>query len=145
SVSGVVAASTAAPPADRVRGSLDLRVFDAGGLLSTPFDHERGTVTVAGRYGYPGPLLGLLQDEVSLQYWDYQGRIEHTLGPGRFTLALFGSNDVLERREQTFGPEGARPQRLVLYFHRADLRWQGGVGKGRLFLGLGAGLDRTTT
>jgi hypothetical protein len=145
SVSGVVAASTAAPPADRVRGSVDVRVFDAGGLLSTPFDGKRGTVTVAGRYGYPGPLLGLLQDEVKLQYWDYQGRIEHSLGPGRLTLALFGSNDRLDRAKDGYMPSVDKQAYLALGFHRADLRWQGPLGRGRLLLALGAGLDSTTT
>ena len=34
------------------------------------------TVTAAGRYGYPGFLLGLATDQVSLSYWDYQLRLD---------------------------------------------------------------------
>jgi hypothetical protein len=57
SVAGLVAAATAPPPADRPHGSADVRLFDAGGIITTPIDGGRGTVAVAGRYGYPAALL----------------------------------------------------------------------------------------
>ncbi len=51
------------------------------------------TVTAAGRYGYPGFLIGLATNEVSLSYWDYQlrldggsGLLRSTNGEGRLTL-----------------------------------------------------------
>jgi hypothetical protein len=36
-VGGVVAAETRAPPEDRVHAEADVRLYDAGGLLSVPF------------------------------------------------------------------------------------------------------------
>jgi hypothetical protein len=145
SVAGLVAASTATPPNDRLRGSLDLRIYDVGGLLSSPFDGGRGTATVAGRFGYPGAVLSQISEDLSLQYWDYQARLDHPLGPGAFTLLLLGSYDSFERKEDFgFGGEPGEKVRLALSFHRADLRWSAALGRGRLFAALGAGFDRTS-
>jgi hypothetical protein len=69
--------------------SADVRLFDAGGIAAAPFDQGRGTVAVAGRYSYTGLLLSAFSSEYSLDYWDYQLRIEHRLGPGRLTLFAF--------------------------------------------------------
>jgi hypothetical protein len=145
-VGGLVAASTAAPPTDRAHGSADVRLFDAGGIVTVPFDGGRGTVAVAGRYGYPGALLTALDDNISLQYWDYQARADHDLGPGRLTLFAFGSFDALTSSSSPLSSSSefaAQEQKLVLTFHRVDLHWAGAMGAGRLRAGLAAGLDRT--
>ena len=60
-VSGIVAARTVAPPADRVHASADVTVYDAGGIVTAPWDGGRGTVAVAARYSYTGALFSLLQ------------------------------------------------------------------------------------
>jgi hypothetical protein len=135
-VSGVVAASTAAPKPDRVRGSADVRLFDAGGIVAAPFNEGRGTVAVAGRYSYTGLLFSLLSPDYTLRYWDYQARIDHALGPGRLTLFTFGSSDVLANK--SFADTNAE-----IRFHRLDLRWQGRVGPGRLLVGNAVGLDQS--
>jgi hypothetical protein len=135
-VSGVVAASTAAPRPDRVRGSADVRLFDAGGIVTTPFNEGRGTVAVAGRYSYTGLLFSLLSPDYTLRYWDYQARIDHALGPGRLTLFTFGSSDVL--RNKSYAETNAE-----IRFHRVDLRWQGRVGPGRLLVGNAVGIDQS--
>jgi hypothetical protein len=135
-VSGVVAATTAAPRPDRVRGSVDVRLFDAGGIIATPFNEGKGTVAVAGRYSYTGLLFSLLSPDYTLRYWDYQARIDHTLGPGRLTLFTFGSSDTLANK--AFADTNA-----AILFHRADLRWQGRVGPGRLLVGTAVGLDKS--
>jgi hypothetical protein len=144
-VAGLVSASTAAPPTDRAHGSADLRLFDAGGILTTPIDGGRGSLAVAGRYGYPGALITLLQQDVQLQYWDYQGRFDHTLGPGRFSLFAFGSYDSLATQPPTPNDEPSRSERLALYFHRLDARWTGSAGRGRLTARLALGVDATET
>ena len=53
-MSGIVAANTATPPTDRLHVSADVRLFDAGGIVASPFDDGKGTVAVAGRYSYTG-------------------------------------------------------------------------------------------
>ena len=135
-VSGVVAASTASPKPDRVRGSVDVRLFDAGGIVTTPFNEGRGTVALAGRYSYTGLLFSLLSPDYTLRYWDYQGRIDHALGPGRLTLFAFGSSDILANK--SYAETNAE-----IRFHRMDLRWQGKVGPGRLLVGNAVGLDQS--
>jgi len=34
---------------------------------------------VGGRFSYTGAVLSLIVPEVTLHYWDYQGRVRHTL------------------------------------------------------------------
>jgi hypothetical protein len=146
SVAGLVAAATAPPPADRPHGSADVRLFDAGGIVTTPIDGGRGTVAVAGRYGYPAALLNALQEDVRLQYWDYQVRVDHGLGGGRLTLFAFGSYDSLVTHETPVEGEPPRDSgRLVLTFHRLDARRAGGLAGGRLNARLGVGVDDTET
>jgi len=133
-VSGVVSATTADPKPDRVRGSVDVRLFDAGGIVSTPIDEGQGTITLAGRYSYTGLLFSLVSPEYTLGYWDYQARFDHRLGPGTFTAFAFGAHDVLGHKE--YDDTSAQ-----IDFHRLALRWRGAVGPGRLEAGLALGLD----
>ena len=142
---GIVAATTVSPPPDRLRGNIDVRLYDVGVMLSTPIDGDAGTVTAAGRYAYPGALLALLNEDVALQYWDYQLRVDHRLGPGRATLFAFGSYDRLET-DRSYGPNGedlGLRNKLVLMFHRLDLRWRGPVGGGWLSAGVAGGFDKS--
>jgi len=147
-VSGVVAANTATPSTDRLHVSADMRLFDAGGIAASPFDGGKGTVAVAGRYSYTGVLLSAFSNAYSLDYWDYQVRIQHTLGPGSLTLFAFGSGDSLEQKnpdKTDYGfvgqPQLMQPGLAKLMFHRAQLRWDGAVAGGRLTVALVAGLD----
>lgn len=135
-VSGVVAATTATPKPDRVRGSADLRLFDAGAIIATPINGGEGTVMVGGRYSYTGLIFSALSPEYTLSYWDYQGRLDHRLGPGTFTVFAFGSHDHLGHK---LYPE----TEVQIDFHRLDLRWQGAVGPGRLLGGLALGMDKS--
>jgi hypothetical protein len=134
-VSGIVAASTAPPKPDRVRGSADVRLFDAGGIVATPWNEGRGAVAVAGRYSYTGLLLSRLSPDYTLRYWDYQVRADHTLGSGKLTLFSFGSGDLLGNKQD-------EQSNAEIYFHRLDLRWEGGVGPGRLLAATAVGSDR---
>ena len=45
-------------PAPTLHGVANLRLIDAGALVESPVGSGRGRVLVAGRYGYPGPILG---------------------------------------------------------------------------------------
>jgi hypothetical protein len=149
--SGVVSATTATPPADRVHGSVDVRLFDAGGIVTTPFDRGRGSVAVAGRLSYTGLIFGAISPDLKFTYWDYQVRIEHTLGPGKLSLFAFGSGDYLRGSGNAalfgVGPNDAPDQPSVadLSFHRAELRWDGHLLGGRLQLSALGGHDSSFT
>ena len=133
-VSGAVAADLGAPPNDLWHASVDLRLYDVGGLVTTPFDDGRGTLAIAGRYSYTGALVSLLFSGVQLGYADYQVRMEHPFAGGRLTLLAMGSADELALRVNQVG-DGA------LQFHRLDLRWDHALGPGRLRLRGALGTD----
>ena len=116
-VSGAVAADTAAPPNDVARFTADLRLYDAGALVTTPWDGGRGTVAVAARYAYTGLIVSRLFGDVDFGYADYQLRADHTLAGGRATLLALGSFDHLDIKDQSIG-------NASLNFHRLDLRWE---------------------
>src|SRR5262249_10450460 len=87
------------PPATRFHGEANVRLFDAGALVESPFENGKGTALAAGRYGYPGLLLSLLAPDTHLQYWDYQTRVTWDLGKGeRLGVFAFGSFDALSER-----------------------------------------------
>ncbi len=149
--SGVVAADTTTPPADRLHVSADVRLFDAGGIVAMPFDQGKGTLAVAGRYSYTGFILSAFSNAYSLDYWDYQLRADHTLGPGKLTLFAFGSGDSLRQKnpDQTdWGfpnqPTSLDPGLARLSFHRAQLRWDGQLARGRFSVAVVGGIDDST-
>jgi hypothetical protein len=137
-VSGVVTSETVSPPSDLAHGSVDVRVYDAGALVTTPFDGGRGTVAIAGRYSYTGQLARLFFSDVKFGYGDYQVRVDHPLGGGRFTALALGSADELSVRQR-------RPGDGSLQFHRLDLRWDRPIGPGRLRLRSVLGSDWAST
>jgi hypothetical protein len=150
-VSGIVATQTATPATDRLHVSADVRLFDAGGIVATPFDHGKGTVAVAGRYSYTGYLLSAFSNAYSLDYWDYQIRADHTLGPGKVTFFAFGSGDQLRQKNPDrtdWGfvgePNPIAPGSAKLSFHRAQLRWDGQIAAGRLTSAVVGGIDDST-
>lgn len=101
-------------PDDTIHGELEWRVIDLQAMLDVPSDDTR--LTVAGRYGYPGLLLTLLQEGAVLDYWDYQMRLSQRLSSrDRVVLTVFGSFDVA-------GDKNNPDDRLVLQFHRAETR-----------------------
>ena len=97
-VSGAVSAETAAPPHDIARFTADVRLYDAGGLATTPWDGGRGTVAVAARYAYTGLIVSRLFGNVDFGYADYQLRVDHTLA-GRARDAA-GARIVRSARHQ---------------------------------------------
>lgn len=132
---GIVSARSLPPPNDRARASVDVRLYDAGGMVSTPVDEGRGTLLLAGRYSYTGPILSLFSD-TNLGYADYQLRFDHRLGAGQATVFALGSFDDLS--------SDTDPNLdAVQQFHRVDLRWAGRLGRGRLETALAFGYDRT--
>lgn len=151
---GAVIASETRTPPDRVTGEANVRLYDAGGLISTPFAKNRGKVAVAGRYSYTGLIVSQLSD-VTLGYWDYQLLASYALGP-KDTLSVlsFGAYDFLsgstmETDEDDPEPE---PQDAEVFdedagtateFHRASLRYDHRTGEnGKIRLSATLGEDR---
>src|SRR2546421_8717473 len=62
-VAGGVSARTLAPPADRVRASADVRLYDAAAIATSGFDDACGAVAAAARYSYTGALFSLLSSD----------------------------------------------------------------------------------
>ena len=139
-VSGIIAARTVAPPADRVHASADVTGFDAGGIVTAPWDGGRGTVLVAARYSYTGALFSALQNDTVLRYGDYQLRVDHPFAGGQATLFAFGALD-----DVGWTNLGATQEYGALQFHRLDLRWRRALGGGRLLVGLTGGADWATS
>ena len=135
-VSGIMAARTVAPPADRVHASADVTDFDAGGIMTAPWDGGRGTVLVAARYSYTGALFSALQNDTILRYGDYQLRVDHPFAGGQTTLFAFGALDDIGWTNLVSTKDYG-----ALQFHRVDLRWRRAIGGGRLLVGATGGAD----
>ncbi len=135
---GVVSAVTRAP-ATRPRGEANLRVFDAGALVESPFAEGRATALVGARYSYTAGILSLVSPEIDLDYRDYQARLTYDLSQTeRLSFMGFGAYDLLTTREQGF--------EKVLFgaeFYRATLGYTREDALGRLRVQLTPAYDRT--
>lgn len=154
-VGGLVTAQTRSPPEDRVRGTVDARLFDAGVLVSSPFPDRNGGAAAAFRYSYTGALLSLLRNDVALSYWDYQVRVGRRVRGWQLTLLVLGSGDDLRYHPSVFVAGGSgtdsdnlndryQDQQYALRFHRASLRASRPLGGGQLTLQLAVGSDTAT-
>src|SRR6185312_12573596 len=139
---GAVIAGQTRPPAPVLHGEANLRVFDAGALAEAPFQDGRGSFLLAGRYGYPGPVLGAITPAIKLGYWDYQGRVTWRL-TDRDTLGLFafGSHDYLGTASIENGQTGPIVEQLASDFHRLDLRYDHALAAGNLRIAATLGHD----
>lgn len=142
---GAVLAGRTREPASAPRGEANLRLVDAGALVEAPFAEGRGNALVAGRYGYPGPIIGLFTDDMAVGYWDYQARGSWRLD-GRNTVGLFafGGHDYLATRSPSGDPEASKQlqEQFVSDFHRLDLRYDHATEDGHFRLALTGGYDR---
>ncbi len=120
---GVVAASARRFDHDRVHGEVDLRAIDVSGLLNTPLPKE-GSMTFAGRYGFPNLILGAIDVDADVNYWDYQYRTGVAMSPrSRFEMVALGGAD-----SSIF--DSLNPDETLafdLQFHRVDARFLGKV------------------
>jgi TonB dependent receptor/Gram-negative bacterial TonB protein C-terminal/TonB-dependent Receptor Plug Domain len=142
---GIIDGRTARAPASRLV-DVDANLLQVGGLVRQPIGPT--TVSVAARYGYPGLLLSLVNDDVSLSYWDYQLRVDGGTKKSGWTVFAFGANDVLKTRAATSDPEAPKPElqtTLDLGFHRLDLRYHHSIGDFTVVPRLVLGYDRSIT
>lgn len=88
----IVEGRTVSPVAD-LRGEASVRLFDAGVMAAAPFNSERGSVMLGGRYSYSGLIVSQISD-VKLDYWDYQALASYAIGPKDTVRILgFGASD----------------------------------------------------
>jgi hypothetical protein len=135
---GATIAGQTREPASEIRGAANLRLVDAGAFLEAPFA-ERGSALVAGRFGYPGPVVGAFSD-TTLSYWDYQSRVAWRIGDrDALSVFAFGSHDYLGHRDEQ--DNGRLVEDFVSDFHRVDLRYDRVLVDGRMRVGTTVGYD----
>jgi len=122
-VGGVVSATRRPFADDRVHGEAELRVIDASGLLNVPMPKE-GSMTFAGRIGYPNLILNAVDVDADAEYWDYQYRTAVDMSArSRFELIALGARD----RSVIDSEDPSETLALDLQFHRVDARFVGRV------------------
>jgi hypothetical protein len=120
---GVVTAQPRRIPNDRAHGEAELRTIDVSGLVNVPMPKE-GSMTFAGRYGFPNLILGAVNVDATVDYWDYQYRTGVAMSSrSRFELVAFGGRD-----DSVFDADN-QSERLAfdLQFHRVEARFVGKV------------------
>lgn len=138
---GILSGELARTP-DRAHEEANVRLFDAGGLVSTPIADGQADVLASARYGYPGPLLSVFDPNVGLSYWDYQTRVRWRPGDrDEISVFAFGSFDSLSSRDTS---TGRMEELLGIQFHRVDLRWDRRTSDtGSLRVAMTLGYDRS--
>lgn len=142
---GAIIAGRTKDPRPELHGEANLRLVDAGALVEAPFAGERATALVAARYGYPGFVVGLITDDMKLEYWDYQARVAVKVSD-RDTLGVFafGSHDLLATKANGGGgavPAGTYLERIASDFHRLDVRWDHALDGGNVRIAATLGHD----
>jgi len=93
----------------------ELRLLDVSAYAQTEL--LGGSLTVAGRYGYPALLLSVFSPSLSLSYWDYQLRFVRPVSArDRLELVALGSYD-------SFGQTDSPQSSVAITFHRLEPRW----------------------
>ena len=104
------------PYPQRVKGELELRLIDLTGKVEIPVGG--GSLSISGRYGYPGPIVSLFSPQSTLDYWDYQTRLSLPISArDKFELVWLGSFDQAGYTDSRSVRSDYR-----LEFHRAEAR-----------------------
>jgi hypothetical protein len=148
---GVVEARTR-EPGDRPRVSATADLMNVGVFASASFPTTGTGFTFAARYSFTAWLIAAMAnamdlvrvpgqregDTSTLDFADYQLRLDQALGPGKLRLFVFGSAD-------DYGVASPRPHggwMVHALFHRGDLRYRWPLGPGEAEVALTAGIDR---
>jgi hypothetical protein len=135
-VGGAMAGNARKIPNDRVHGEAQLRAIDVSGMLNTPMPKE-GSMTFAGRYGFPNLVLDAIGVDASFKYWDYQYRTGVAMSArSRFEVVAFGGRD-----ESVVDSKSDERLDLDLQFHRFEARFIGKVERWSLIGALLYGYD----
>ncbi len=143
---GIIDGRTARARPDEHLLDFDANLLQLGGLVRQPIQAIGATITAAARYGYPGFLLGLATNQVSLSYWDYQLRLDGGTARNGWTVFAFGARDQLDTVAANADPNDPNPPlepSLILGFHRLDLRYHRTYGRTAITYRAVTGIDRT--
>jgi TonB family protein len=143
---GIVDGRTRRARRDERLLDFDANLLQAGGLVREPIPRLGGTLTAAARYGYPGFILGLATNRVSLTYYDYQLRFDGGNANDGWTVFAFGARDELDTPAPSAARDDPNPPlepSLILGFHRLDLRLHRTAGDVVATPRLVLGYDRT--
>ncbi len=134
---GAIVSAETREPLNRAGGEANVRAFDAGGLVETPFAGGRGSVLVGGRYSYTALLASLLSG-AHLEYWDYQARASYRVGKNsKLSVLAFGAYDRYEANDAALQRGGGTQ------FHRVDARYDYRTARTQARLAFTSGYDRT--
>ena len=145
---GIVDGRTARARRDEHLIDVDLNLLQTGGLVRQPIPQLGATLTAAARYGYPGFIISLATNRISLSYWDYQLRLDGGKPNHGWTVFAFGARDELLTPAPDADPNDPSPPlepSLVLGFHRLDLRYHRSFGKFLATARTVLGQDRTAS
>ncbi len=143
---GIVDGRTSRARRDEHLIDIDANLLQTGGLVRQPIPQIGATMTAAARYGYPGLILSLATNQVSLSYWDYQFRLDGGNAKNGWTVFAFGANDTLETPSPTAAPDDPNPPlepSLIRGFHRLDMRLHRTNGRLLTLYRAVVGYDRT--
>ncbi len=141
---GIIDGRTRRSRPDEQLVDIDVNLLQTGALVRYPIEALGVTVTAAARYGYPGGLISLATNALSLSYWDYQLRLDGGNARNGWTLFAFGASDELDTATATSDPNNPTlAPALKMDFHRLDLRAQHGSGKFDASYRLVGGVDQT--
>jgi len=121
---GIVDGRTRPARPDEVAAEMDINLFQLGGMVRHPLGFGGLVGTAAGRYGYPGLLVGLASPRVTLSYFDYQLRLDGGDADHGFSLFFFGARDDLDTVPNGEPDEAEKEPQLQLQFHRLDLAYR---------------------
>ena len=141
---GIIDGRTRRARPDERLVDVDLNLLQTGALVRHPVEPLGLTVTAGARYGYPGGVISLATNQLSLSYWDYQLRLDGGNVRNGWTVFAFGANDELDTATADSDP--ANPTlapALKMAFHRLDLRAQHGSGRFDAQYRLVGGIDKT--
>lgn len=132
---GIVSATTRPARSDDQHFEVALRLYDVSALaeLKLPGDVH---VSVSGHYGYPGPILHAIDNQINLAYWDYQLRLDWR----GLTVQALGAFDSLDL-QVAGGDVPLTAQSTRISFHRLQVRGRSGPGPLALEGALVGGLD----
>lgn len=149
---GVINGKISKPREGRLYATGYADFINAGLFAEYPFEQTGTSITLAGRVSYTPWLIaaatnvaigalgqGAQNQQLVLDFYDYQARVEQKLGGGSLRLFAFGSSDLVGVR--AVNERGTTALESVL-FHRLDLRYRRELGAGELEAGVTVGLDR---
>ncbi len=138
---GAIITAETREPLSRLGGEGNVRIFDAGGLVETPFADGRGHVLLGGRYSYTALVASLISG-ANLNYWDYQARGDIATGDhSRLGVFTFGAFDLYETDDES--DASATKRGAGTQFHRIDVRHDIKFGGTSVRVATTMGYDRT--